>query len=278
MALMSAAGPGRDKVLAAIAEGSQDTLESYKEQLSTTKMFYTPQSALQFGASADLKQKMDAGAAVLLRSRAAGREYQIGGRRGHPLSRWRRCRASRTGSACASILATCRWRRRGSCGRRESFCASTRSPAAPRRWMLSWMLFATGIALYFYAAQARHRENPGRPRDAHLAQMARGMYRRGDEARRKTTSSSRRRGHPCIASASAHSMLWKDTKATGAALLLQHGAADSRPCCWACTWACFLTSASSFCASFCSSTRSSRSRCCRFSSSPSASMSSSRSC
>jgi NitT/TauT family transport system substrate-binding protein len=47
-----------DKILAAIAEGSQDTLESYKEQLSTTKMFYTPQAAVAFGASPDLKQKM----------------------------------------------------------------------------------------------------------------------------------------------------------------------------------------------------------------------------
>jgi NitT/TauT family transport system substrate-binding protein len=59
LAQMSAAGPAADKVLAAIAEGSQDTLESYKEQLSTTKMFYTPQSAAQFGASPELKQKMD---------------------------------------------------------------------------------------------------------------------------------------------------------------------------------------------------------------------------
>jgi NitT/TauT family transport system substrate-binding protein len=48
-----------DKVLAAIAEGSQDTLASYKEQLSTTKMFYTPKEAAAFGASADMKQKMD---------------------------------------------------------------------------------------------------------------------------------------------------------------------------------------------------------------------------
>ena len=45
-------------MLAAIAEGSQDTLDSYKEQLSTTKMFYTPQSAVDFGASPDLKKKM----------------------------------------------------------------------------------------------------------------------------------------------------------------------------------------------------------------------------
>lgn len=55
---MSAPGPTGDRVLAAIAEGSQDTLASYKEQLSTTKMFYTPQAAAQFGASAELKQKM----------------------------------------------------------------------------------------------------------------------------------------------------------------------------------------------------------------------------
>jgi NitT/TauT family transport system substrate-binding protein len=47
-----------DKVLASIAEGSQDTVASYKEQLSTTKMFYTPKDAAAFGASPDLKQKM----------------------------------------------------------------------------------------------------------------------------------------------------------------------------------------------------------------------------
>jgi len=58
MARMSAQGPETDKVLAAIAGGSEDTLESYKEQLSTTKMFYTPKSASEFGASAGLKEKM----------------------------------------------------------------------------------------------------------------------------------------------------------------------------------------------------------------------------
>lgn len=58
LGLMSQKGPAGDKVLAAIAEGSQDTLESYKEQLSTTRMFYTPQSAAEFGASPELKNKM----------------------------------------------------------------------------------------------------------------------------------------------------------------------------------------------------------------------------
>jgi NitT/TauT family transport system substrate-binding protein len=47
-----------DKVLAAIAEGSQDTLASYKEQLSTTKMFYTPAEAAAFATSAQMKEKM----------------------------------------------------------------------------------------------------------------------------------------------------------------------------------------------------------------------------
>jgi NitT/TauT family transport system substrate-binding protein len=59
MARMSGAGPEADRVLTAIAAGSEDTLASYKEQLSTTRMFYTPQSAVEFGASANLKQTMD---------------------------------------------------------------------------------------------------------------------------------------------------------------------------------------------------------------------------
>ena len=56
MSLMSAAN--NDKVLTTIAEGSADTLVSYKEQISTTKMFYTPKSATDFGAAPDFKTKM----------------------------------------------------------------------------------------------------------------------------------------------------------------------------------------------------------------------------
>jgi NitT/TauT family transport system substrate-binding protein len=59
MTQMSAAGPAPDKVLAAIAAGSQDSLAQYKEQLRTTKMFYTAKSAVDFGKSPDLKTKMD---------------------------------------------------------------------------------------------------------------------------------------------------------------------------------------------------------------------------
>jgi NitT/TauT family transport system substrate-binding protein len=58
MGLMTAQGPATDRVLTSVAEGSGDSLASYKEQLSTTKMFYQPQAATQFGNSSDLKQKM----------------------------------------------------------------------------------------------------------------------------------------------------------------------------------------------------------------------------
>ncbi len=58
MAEMSASGPAADKTLASIAEGSQDTLASYREQLSTTKMFFTPKSAVDFSAAPDFKTKM----------------------------------------------------------------------------------------------------------------------------------------------------------------------------------------------------------------------------
>jgi NitT/TauT family transport system substrate-binding protein len=56
---MSKPGAEGDKVLAAIAEASQDTLPSYKEQLSTTHMFYTAQSAAEMTASAQLKKTME---------------------------------------------------------------------------------------------------------------------------------------------------------------------------------------------------------------------------
>jgi NitT/TauT family transport system substrate-binding protein len=59
MGLMTAGGPAGDKVLTGIAEASEDSLVSYKEQLATTHMFYTPQSAVQLASSPDLKKTME---------------------------------------------------------------------------------------------------------------------------------------------------------------------------------------------------------------------------
>ncbi len=48
MGQMTKPGPQGDKVLAGIAEASQDSLASYKEQLSTTHMFFTPNPACRW--------------------------------------------------------------------------------------------------------------------------------------------------------------------------------------------------------------------------------------
>jgi NitT/TauT family transport system substrate-binding protein len=57
--LMSGKGADTNKVLHDIAAVSEDSLDSYKEQLSTTNLFFTPQSAYSFTSSADFKQKMN---------------------------------------------------------------------------------------------------------------------------------------------------------------------------------------------------------------------------
>jgi NitT/TauT family transport system substrate-binding protein len=59
LAQMSKPGPEGDKVLKAVAEVSQDTLASYKEQLSTTHMFYTPQAAVEMASSQQIKTTME---------------------------------------------------------------------------------------------------------------------------------------------------------------------------------------------------------------------------
>jgi NitT/TauT family transport system substrate-binding protein len=57
--LMTGKGPETDKVLQGIAEGSQDSLESYKEMLGTTHLFATPQSAAEFTVAPEFQQKMN---------------------------------------------------------------------------------------------------------------------------------------------------------------------------------------------------------------------------
>ena len=113
MAQMSA-GPD-DKVLAAIAEGSQDTLASYKEQLSTTKMFYTPKEAAVFGASPEFKQKMALVRQFCFDHGLLGANTKSVDDVAITLSGWRRAGQGRIACGWCSTSATCRWRRRGSC-------------------------------------------------------------------------------------------------------------------------------------------------------------------
>ena len=82
-----------------------------------------------------------------------------------------------------------------------------------RTWtmVLSWSLFAAGIAAYLYVSQVRHRDNPEDRVMPTIAQMARGMYDAAlkpaeeDEQQAEATSFSQR---------FLGSMLWKDTKAS----------------------------------------------------------------
>src|SRR6266853_2834274 len=86
--------------------------------------------------------------------------------------------------------------------------------AKPNRvWatVLSWFLFAAGIALYLYVAESRHRDNPEDRVTPTIRQMAQGMFGAAlkpaeeDELSEAPTSFAQR---------FLSSMLWKDTKAT----------------------------------------------------------------
>ena len=82
-----------------------------------------------------------------------------------------------------------------------------------RAWatILSWFLFATGIVLYIYTAQARHRENPEDRVTPTIAQMAHGMF---DAALKPAEEDEQGEAPTSLTQQFLGSMLWKDTKAT----------------------------------------------------------------
>jgi NitT/TauT family transport system permease protein len=87
-------------------------------------------------------------------------------------------------------------------------------PTRTTAWILSWFLFATGIALYFYAAQQRHRDNPDDRVMPTLGQMTRAfedavLKPAGDEEAQEIGSA------PSLAARIRASMIWKDTQASG---------------------------------------------------------------
>jgi NitT/TauT family transport system permease protein len=81
-------------------------------------------------------------------------------------------------------------------------------PSRGASWVLSWLLFAIGIGLYFYTAQKRHKENPDDRVVPTLAQLASGIYQAAmnpdtDEASGAEDQSALGRFR--------NGMLWKDT-------------------------------------------------------------------
>lgn len=59
LATMNSRGPATDAALQKMADLAKCSLTEFKAQLKTTAMFYTPQAAIDFTASADLKAKND---------------------------------------------------------------------------------------------------------------------------------------------------------------------------------------------------------------------------
>src|SRR3954447_23049025 len=84
-------------------------------------------------------------------------------------------------------------------------------PSRSSTLLLSWILFALGIAMYFYVSHDRHRDNPEDRVMPTVTQMARGMY----DAALKPAEDDEAQGAPTtVAQRFLGSMLWKDTKAT----------------------------------------------------------------
>jgi NitT/TauT family transport system permease protein len=88
-----------------------------------------------------------------------------------------------------------------------------------RAWaaVLSWFLFAAGVAAYLWVAQARHRENPEDRVTPTVMQMARGMYNAVMQPAEEDEASAAASG---FYDRLSHSMLWKDTRATSRRFLL----------------------------------------------------------
>ena len=59
MQRMTTQNPNQAQALRVAASAGGDSLESYREQLKTTALFATPQTALQFATGKDIEQKMD---------------------------------------------------------------------------------------------------------------------------------------------------------------------------------------------------------------------------
>jgi NitT/TauT family transport system permease protein len=84
-------------------------------------------------------------------------------------------------------------------------------PGRTRTFLLSWAIFAAGVALYFSVSHARHRDNPEDRVMPTIGQMVRGML---DAALKPAEDDDTQLTGDSLAQRFLGSMLWKDTKAT----------------------------------------------------------------
>jgi NitT/TauT family transport system permease protein len=92
-------------------------------------------------------------------------------------------------------------------------------PSRTTVWMLSWLLFATGIASYFWVSRGRHIENPDDRVMPTIRQMAQGFA----DATLKPAEDDEvaaDAGRQSLIAKIRNSMLWTDTLATGRRFLI----------------------------------------------------------
>ena len=86
-------------------------------------------------------------------------------------------------------------------------------PSRTATWTLSWLLFATGIVMYFYTAQKRHQENPDDRVVPTLAQLTAGLYQAAMNPDGDDEPSAESQGQSAF-ERFRHGMLWTDTVAS----------------------------------------------------------------
>lgn len=91
-------------------------------------------------------------------------------------------------------------------------------PGRTTAWILSWFLFAAGVASYFYVALERHRDNPDDRVMPTIAQMVRAFQdaalKPAEEEEQDSAAAQ------TLISRLRSSMLWKDTTATSRRFLI----------------------------------------------------------
>jgi len=99
-----------------------------------------------------------------------------------------------------------------------SFLRIHAHPGRTTAWMLSWFLFAAGVASYFYIALERHRDNPDDRVMPTIAQMVRAFQ----DAALKPAEEEEQDGAAAqtLIARLRSSMLWKDTAATSRRFLI----------------------------------------------------------
>jgi len=87
-------------------------------------------------------------------------------------------------------------------------------PSKSTVWMLSWLLFASGLVSYFWVSRDRHRDNPEDRVMPTLRQMGQGFADAVLKPADDDATAADAAGESLVARIQ-HGMLWKDTLATG---------------------------------------------------------------